>query len=149
MDILVCRNSVCLGDDMEDHSLTLPIDHTTTCSDVFYTLLQMKYFPHISGNDVVWTLRYEDEDLLSWKTLQMQMYSRFGSNEPAIVSVHRWKSIPVIMFQYHSSPLQRAKHIFSMFHGDMSAIQKAGFMPEYQSYAVSKTVEEAWFHTDR
>jgi len=56
LDITVCRQSVCIGDDVDEHSCTYTINPTTKFSDIFIDLINQKYFPSISGNDVVWTL---------------------------------------------------------------------------------------------
>lgn len=68
MDIMINRQSVCMGDDVEDHALTYTIGPDTKFSDVFQDLIEQGYFPNVSGNDVIWTLFCGKDDLISWKT---------------------------------------------------------------------------------
>lgn len=143
MDITVCRQSVCMGDDVDEHSCTYTINPTTKFSDIFHDLINQKYFPSISGNDVVWTLFCGKDDLISWKTKEDKLYTRFVDEEPAILSVKRWTTSD-IMFSYYSPPLKRAHHIFTMFGGLRFHIWHEGFMSEYESYHVSQSMEDTW-----
>lgn len=144
MDIRVNRQSVCMGDDVENHTVVYTVtSFSTKLSDVFRDLIDQKYFPNISGNDVVWTLYYDEDDVISWKTKENKLYDRFASKEPAVFSLQPC-SRPTIQFRYYSSPLKRAQHIFLLFNGMKSHIQQQGYMPEYESYCVPKAVEDDW-----
>ena len=55
MDMSICRESVCMADDVDNHTRTYTIEPTTTFSDIFLDLIKQKYFPSVFGNDVVWT----------------------------------------------------------------------------------------------
>ncbi len=143
MDIRIYRESVCMGDDTEDHSIPYTITSNTRFSDIFQDLIRRRYFPDISQNDVVWTLFCGQDDLISWKTKEDKLYSRFVTQEPAILSVKRWAD-PVIKFRYYPSSLERARHIFTMFNGLKFHIWHEGFWTEYESYAVPQEVEDKW-----
>lgn len=145
MDIMMRRESVCMGDDVDDHTITYTITPATRFSDIFQDLIKQSYFPSVSGkDDVVWTLFCcGKDDLISWKTKEDKMYSRFVGEEPAILSVKRWSS-PLIDFRYYSSPIDRAKQIFTMFNGIKFHIWHEGFMTEYESYSIPQTTEDEW-----
>lgn len=148
MEINICRESVCMGDDADDHTIPYVISETTRFSDIFQELIRKKYFPSVSGNDVVWTLFCENDDLISWKTEENQLYSRFVSEEPAIMSMRRWTAEPAIMFKYYSPPIKRARQIFEKFGGQKFHIWHEGFMPEYESYHITQAVETEWLYRD-
>lgn len=143
MDITITRESVCMGDDVDNHSITYTITSSTKFSDIFHDLIKKGYFPEVSGNDVVWTLLCGKDDLVSWKTKENKLYTRFVCEEPTILSVKRWRS-PTIKFRYYSSPIKRAKFIFTYFNGLKFHIWHEGFIPEYESYCISETMEEDW-----
>lgn len=89
MDISIWRHSVCMVDDVHSHNHTYTIRPSTTFSDIFLDLNKQKYFPSIVSNDVVWILFCGDDDLMSWKTNENILYSRFTDKEPTILSVKR------------------------------------------------------------
>lgn len=111
---------------------------------VFLDLIKQKYFPGVFGNDVVWTLFCDDADLISWKTKENKLYSRFVDGEPAIISVKRWATAGHINFCYYSPPIKRAQQIFTRFDGLKFHIWHEGFMPEYESYHIPQVVEDDW-----
>lgn len=144
MDISICRQSVCMADDVDDHTITYTIESSTTFSDIFLDLIKKKYFPRVSGNDVVWTLFCGDDDLMSWKTKENKIYSRFVDEEPTIFSIKRWTTAGHINFCYYPSPIKRAQQIFTKFRGLKNNILQEGFMPEYKSYHIPQTIEDDW-----
>ena len=146
MDITISRQSVCMGDDVEDHTITYTVNDSARFSGIFRDLIEQRYFPSIMGNDVVWTLLCDGEELMSWKTKEDKLYSRFVTGEPAILSVERRKSA-AIYFSYYSSPIKRAQQIFKMFGGSKSHIWHEGFMSEYESYCIPQAVEDDWRKT--
>ncbi|MBD5465017.1 MAG: hypothetical protein HDR22_04245 [Lachnospiraceae bacterium] len=146
MEITINRQSVCMGDDIEDHAITYTIDSSTRFSGIFQDLIKERYFPSIAGNDVVWTLVCGKDDLMSWKTKEDKLYSRFVFEEPAILSVKRWRTA-AIYFRYYSPPIKRAQQIFKMFGGSKFHIGHEGFMAEYETYGISQSMEEDWRKT--
>ncbi len=143
MEIIIRRESVCMGDDADNHALKYSIGISTKFSDIFKDLINRKYFPNISDGDAVWTLFCGEDDLISWKTKENTFYSRFVTKEPTILSVKRWAN-PTIHFRYYSLPIKRARQIFKMFSGSKFHIWHEGFMNEYETYCIPKTVEEDW-----
>ena len=108
----ICRESVCMADDVDNHTRTYTIEPTTTFSDIFLDLIKQKYFPSVFGNDVVWTLFCGDDDLMSWKTKEINYIIVFVDEEPTILSSKRWTTAGHINFCYYPSPIKRAQHIF-------------------------------------
>lgn len=144
MEITVSRQSVCMGDDIDDHTIARTIEQATTFSALFRDLIEHRYFPSIDGNDVVWVLHCGGDDLISWKTKEDNLYSRFVTEEPAILSVNRWKTAAAVHLSYYSPPMKRAQQIFRMFDGKQFHIWHEGFMSEYKTYHIPKSVEEEW-----
>lgn len=146
MKITINRQSVCMADDVNDHTLTYAINSYSKYSEIFEDLIHRGYFPNIFGNDVVWTLFCNNEDLISWKTKEDALYNRFVTEEPTVLKINRWAMTP-IYFRYYSPPLKRAQYIFQTFNGSEFHIWHEGFMAEYQSYHISQSVEEDWRKT--
>ena len=144
MDITVNRHSVCMGDDVENHSIIYTVNRDSTFSSIFRDLISQKYFPNIYGNDVVWVLNCNHDDLATWKTKSNKLYTRFVMDEPKILSEKRWEKIDAIDFSYFSLPARRAKHIFEHFDGKKFHIWHEGFMSEYKSYNISEQTEKEW-----
>ena len=145
MKITINRDSVCMADDMERHILSYPIRRSVKFTELFRALIQQGYFPHVSGNDVVWTLWVKGADLLSWVTKEDRIYSRFDETEEP--TVRKWlsrASAKEIYFRYYSSPQKRAQYLFQTFNGEKYHIWHDGFMEEYESYHIPESVEEEW-----
>lgn len=146
MNIAINRQSICMADDIDDHTTTYTIHTTTKFSDIFQDLIRQNYFPHITGNDVIWTLLCGEDDLITWKTKEDRIYHRFIFEEPLILNVKRWANTP-INFKYYPSPIARAQHIFTMFNGSKFHIWHEGFMSEYETYHIPQTTEDHWRQT--
>lgn len=57
MVIHFTRNSVCMGDDVFDNSRDIEfIDNNATVHDIIPVLNENSFFPHVSGNDVMWAV---------------------------------------------------------------------------------------------
>ena len=56
MIITINRDSVCAGDDVFDHRITLELPGGASPKDLFKKLKKLHYFPNIAGNNVVWIL---------------------------------------------------------------------------------------------
>lgn len=144
MDLIIDRASVCMGDDVESHAITYPIHSSDRFSDLFRALIQRGFFPAIAGNDVVWTLFCGKDDLISWKTKEDTFYSRLPTEEPPILSVKRWADEAAISFRYYSSPIKRAQYLYRMFGGKTFQMEHSGFLAEYESFQIPRTVEDGW-----
>ena len=116
MKITVCRDSVCMGDDVFDHTINYEIPENTTYLDVFCDLIRQGYFARVTGNNVVWTMVWNGEDLMSWKTLDSIIFSHIAAEKP-IPSPNGNKDKVVFRIRYFSSPAARAKWIAKNFEG--------------------------------
>lgn len=144
----ICRESVCMADDVYDHTCTYTVDPSTTFWDFFLDLIKQNYFPHVWGNDVVWTLFSGDADLISWKTQEDKMYSRFPDAKKTVSHFLKEQATFVpIYFRYYSPPEKRAQYIFKRCGGSKFHIWHEGFLPEYESYHISKDTEQKWKKT--
>lgn len=56
MKIHVTRNSVCMGDDVFDNSRDIEFATNAAVSDIIFGLNANSFFPHVSGNDVMWAV---------------------------------------------------------------------------------------------
>ena len=147
MKIKINRESVCMADDMENHTITYSIRRSVKFTELFRALIQQGYFPCVSGNDVVWTLWIKGADLLSWVTKEDRIYSRFETEEPTVRNWLIRSATKEIQFRYYSSPQKRAQTIFQTFDGEKFHIWHDGFMDEYKSYHIPESVEEEWKKT--
>lgn len=146
MEIKINRQSVSMSDDENDHIITYTVSESTKFSDIFKELIKQKYFPTVSGNNVVWTMFCGEEDLISWNTQKEKLCSRFIFSEPTIISMKRF-ALSNIHFRYYSSPIKRAEYIFRMFNGSKFHIWHEGFINEYDTYNIPLNIEEEWRKT--
>lgn len=56
MIIHVTRNSVCMGDDVYDNSRDIEFATNAAVRDIISELNANSFFPHVSGNDVMWAV---------------------------------------------------------------------------------------------
>lgn len=56
MIIHFTRNSVCMGDDAFDNSRDIEFSDNAAVGDIIPALNANSFFPHVSGNDVMWAV---------------------------------------------------------------------------------------------
>ncbi|MDE6731664.1 MAG: hypothetical protein K2J77_02150 [Oscillospiraceae bacterium] len=56
MKIHVTRGSVCMGDDVFDNSRDIEFATNASVGDIIPELNANSFFPHVSGNDVMWAV---------------------------------------------------------------------------------------------
>jgi hypothetical protein len=142
-NIFINRSSVCMGDDIEDHKVTIEISKEITFSELFNKLIKKNYFPGIFGNNVVWALLYDNDDIVSWITKENKLFTHFIGAEPTIYSYENYYK-KSIFFKYYTSPLIRAEYIFKKFDGKHFYIMREGFIKEYEYYKISNEIEKEW-----
>lgn len=108
MNITINRQSVCAGDDVTDHTFTYEINSKTSYSELFMYLINRRYFPTVSGNDVVWVMCCDAEDLVAWKTKENKLYSCCGDLQAPLARNHNLKNsaTPAIFFRYYSATIK-------------------------------------------
>ena len=61
MRIIMERDAVCAGDDMNHHREEFTVPDDITIAGLF-KFLELKYIPVIFGNDVVWALYHHEDE---------------------------------------------------------------------------------------
>lgn len=56
MLVHVTRSSVCMGDDAFDNSRDIVFSTSAAAGDIIPVLNANSFFPHVSGNDVMWAV---------------------------------------------------------------------------------------------
>lgn len=100
MEIIIDRQSVCMGDDVTSHETKNEVNEHITFLELFEELIAKNYFPHIQGNDVVWVLRFDGKDRIAWKTKENKFYEY---NKTYCSISKNGKRIPEVTFIYYSS----------------------------------------------
>jgi hypothetical protein len=60
-NILINRESVCMGDDCENHELKIKINESTTLRELIINLINMRYLASIAGGKAVWVLKFHTQ----------------------------------------------------------------------------------------
>lgn len=127
MNIKVSRESVCLADDIYDHSKTYQLNDNATYEDLLNMLKADKYLPKIYGNNVVWVLTTKHyECIFSYFTktnkLSMGLCEKYLKN----ICDSSYK----MHFKYYSSPKKWKEKIYKMYNGDSYAMCRDGWNDE-------------------
>lgn len=100
MEIIIDRQSICMGDDVTSHKTTHKVSEHTKFLKLFSELIAKNYFPHIQGNDVVWVLRLDGKDRVAWKTKK----NKFHEYNKTCCSINKnGKGMPEVTFIYYPS----------------------------------------------
>ena len=137
MKISVYRHSVCMGDDVFDHTIQYEVPESATFLDLFRDLIRQGYFPSVVGNNVVWAMVRDEEDLMSWKTADSILFSHIAAETP-IAATADAGSKAAFRFRYYSSPKARALWIAKHFEGKQ--IPKS-YQAEYKSCHIMPSEE--------
>lgn len=128
MNIIIERNSVCMGDDyLAPHARTYILNDDATYIDLFECLKNDNYLPTVSGNNVVWVLANEQYDcIFSYftKTDKLSM----GLTEKLLKNI--CKDSNKLKFKYYSSPQRWRDSIYRMYKNDEYTILKDGWGEE-------------------
>ncbi|GMB00006.1 hypothetical protein [Pelosinus sp. IPA-1] len=144
MKIFIDRDSVCMGDDVEEHAFDIEVDDDFDFTELFRYIININYFPEISGNDVIWTMEYgKGTEIATYQTVNNKIYTTFVGEIPL---VKKWVdySNERFLFKYYSSREKRAKCIFVKCAGDGFHIWHEGYLSEYESYDITKEMEQKW-----
>lgn len=129
MEIIINRQSVCLGDDVDDHMKTIVLEEDATYEDLFKEVVNQKYFPSVYGNNVVWVLTSDSHFcIFSYFTRTNKMFA--GLVEKGISEI--CKKDNRLMFQYYSSPLKWKDKIQKLYNGDTYSLWRDGWLDEYK-----------------
>ncbi len=100
MEVIIDRQSVCMGDDITSHKTKIQVSEDIRFLELFKELITKNYFPHIQGNDVVWVLRFAGKDRIVWKTKKNKFYEY---NKSCCSISKNGKKIPKVTFIYYSA----------------------------------------------
>lgn len=76
--LIIDRESVCIGDDVEDHRITMDVGDEMDFRQLLSRLRSIGYFPYVHGNDVVWVMVYgDDTELIAYQTKDGCEYTTF------------------------------------------------------------------------
>lgn len=144
MQIWIDRASVCMGDDVENHRINIDVDENLNFEELFRYIVNLKYLPNISGNDVVWSMIYgEDAEIAAYQTINNKIYTTFINEIPLVKKCLSY-SDKGVYFKYYSTREMRAKYIFCKFGGHAYHIWHEGFSDEYKSYSITTEMENNW-----
>lgn len=129
MNIKVNRDSVCLGDDIDDHSKIFCLNDDATYEDLYKLLIREKYFPSISGNNVVWVLTTKECFCIFSYFTRTNKFS-MGLSEKQLKNILKCSSD--MFFKYYTNPLKWREKIFSMYQGDTYSMWRDGWLDEYK-----------------
>ena len=129
MEIKVSRDSVCLADDMFDHTKTYQMGKNATYIRLFYKLKWDRYFPNVAGNNVVWVLTTERcECVFSYFTKT----NKFSMGICELYLRNICGSSCEVHFKYYSSPEKWKEKILEMYKGDDYSMWRDGWVEELE-----------------
>lgn len=56
MTILLSRDSVCMGDDVEDHDRQLTVPEHSTLHEIVKKIIEIRYLPGVAADVVTWSV---------------------------------------------------------------------------------------------
>lgn len=83
MTVHITRNSVCMGDDVFDNSRDIEFADDATAGDIIPALMKNRFFPHVSGNDVMWAVENAGKKrVLEYYTKSGDVVFKISRNTP-------------------------------------------------------------------
>ncbi|MCC8181279.1 MAG: hypothetical protein LIP23_10290 [Planctomycetes bacterium] len=144
MNIILNRDSVCMGDDMASHVKYLSITEEMRFL-AFMEMIIADYLPgNIQGNDVVWCLSNGNQELLSYVSKTRRVMARWGNSDPSVAETARLSLCNLFYCNYYPSPLDRAKYLFMRCNGNMAQMRFSECYEEYSCYAIPASKEQEW-----
>ncbi|MEG0277105.1 MAG: hypothetical protein RR630_08745 [Coprobacillus sp.] len=140
-DIVFYRDSVCMGDDMNENTRTYPCHVNLPYTSLLTIVKEYNFLAQISGNDVVWVaLNSHGKELFSYFTKSDKLIKI--TNKVSIDDV--CEGTYKIYFKYYTSPIARGYQLFKEYHGDGYQMWHDGVQEEYLCCSISKKQEEEW-----
>lgn len=127
MEIIVNRDSVCMGDDCFDHAKKYILSDDATYMDLFECLKKDKYFPSISGNNVVWVLTNKHYSCIFSYFTKTDKFS-MGLAEKSLKII--CKDSKELTLRYYASPQKWKECIYQMYNNDTHSMWKDGWSEE-------------------
>lgn len=129
IQIKVNRESVCMGDDVQDHTQIYELDEDATYEDLFYELKRDNYFPSVYGNNVVWILTLQEYPcIFSYYTLFNKFIKGLSVKELKVIC----RESNEFYLRYYSSPQKWKCKIYSLYNGDVYTMWHDGWGEEIE-----------------
>lgn len=125
MEIIINRESVCMGDDCFTHQKTYVFNDNATYMDLFATIKNDNYLPSMSN--VVWVLTNENCSCIFSYFTKTDKLSMMLS-EKALKTI--CKDSNKLRFEYYSSPQRWKEHIYRLYNNDEYTMFKDGWYEE-------------------
>ena len=100
MRIIIDRDAVCAGDDMNHHREEFTVPDDITIAGLF-EFLEFKYIPVIAGNNVVWALYCHERELGAYFT---KIQSFINGNISLSSIINRSEKDHEFYLHYYSHP---------------------------------------------
>lgn len=127
MEVIINRESVCLGDDINDHMKTYILSDDVTYEELFQKIMGDRYIPSVSGNNVVWVLASNScKCIFSFFTRTNKI--RMGIVEKRLSVICRNNN--QLLFRYFSSPIKWKEYIRKMYDDDSYTMWRDGWLDE-------------------
>ena len=129
MELTINRQSVCMADDICDHAIKLAFPDDATYEDVYGELKRLRYFPSVSGNNVVWVMKNSTFPCI-FSYFTFDDYFSPGLAETSICNIddgtHRFE------LRYYSSPEKWKKQIIDLYDGNLHDLYHDGWLAEIE-----------------
>jgi hypothetical protein len=138
--IKVDRDSVCSVDDIDDRTKIFYLDNDATYEDLFHLLKKNKYFPYISGNNVVWVLTNAHYDCIFSYFTKTGKFSK-GLYENKMKKI--CNTSDEVFLKYYSNPQKWKKEIQRVYNDDTYSMWRDGWFEElkYCDYVMAPEYE--------
>lgn len=131
MNIIIDRDSACMSDDVYSHVKRYRINDNATYEDFMFFLKKDHYFPHISGNNVVWVLTTKNIDYIcSYFTLTNKFILQGLIDESLYKICNEISHTTEFHIKYYSSPLRWKEKIYSLYQGNEYCMWRDGWLEE-------------------
>lgn len=130
MRIEIDRESVCMADDVSDHRKSLDVDDDITYEMLFRILKDIKFFPSVSGNNVVWVLTTNGHPcIFSYFTLTDKLSQ--GLNDKGLKNICTNSNSYNFLLKYYASPKEWKEAIYKMYNNDEYTMWRDGWTEEF------------------
>lgn len=127
IELIINRNSVCMGDDIQSHAVKYTFSADATYEDLFEKIISDRYLPNVAGNNVVWVLGSDEYFCI------FSYFTRTGKMNPGLSKRKLYeicKNGDKLIFKYFSSPMRWRTCIERSYNGDGHAMYKDGWSEE-------------------
>lgn len=127
MELIIYRQSVCMADDMEEHTYKINLPDNAVYEDLYHELRKQKYFPSVAGNNVVWVLTNNDYPcIFSYFTYDGTFHACLEEAEIGRID----DGTHSFCFQYYYSPKKWKECIMKLYDGKLKDIYHDGWEEE-------------------